>query len=194
MTPGALLSRIARERRRWLVPLGIAALVNVGVYALVIYPLSLKVAASERRAASSRQQLASVEREDRTTKTTVGRAAQADTDLKQFYTQTLPGSVEAARRMTYARLAELADDNGVVIERRNYDLDATYKGQLRKLTIGMALVGEYPDIRAFIHELETSPEFIVIEDVTLSEGAQPDAPLSVSMQLATYFSGAPNGV
>ncbi len=159
MTPGALLSRIARERRRWLVPLGIAALVNVGVYALVVYPLSLKLlAASERRAALSRQQLASVEREDRTTKTTVGRAAQADTDLKQFYTQTLPGSVEAARRMTYARLAELADDNGVVIERRNYDLDATYKGRLQKLTIGMALVGEYPDIvRAFIHELDTAP-------------------------------------
>ena len=128
MTPGALLSRIARERRRWLVPLGIAALVNVGVYALVVYPLSLKVAASERRAASSRQQLASVEREDRTTKTTVGRAAQADTDLKQFYRRRCQVPSRRARRMTYARLAELADDNGVVIERRNYDLRRDLQG------------------------------------------------------------------
>lgn len=194
MTGSALLMRVLQEHRRWLVPLGIAALVNVGVFALVVYPLSLKVGASERRAATSRQQLAAVERDERATKTTVGRAAQADTDLRQFYTEMLPDSVEAARRMTYARLAELADDNGLVIERRSYDLDIAHRGRLKKLKISMALVGEYTDIRAFIHDLETAPEFIVIEDLALTEGGQPGAPLSVVVQLATYFSESRNGV
>ena len=49
------------------------------------------------------------------------------------------------------------------------------------------------DIRAFLHALETSPEFIVIEDVSLSEGANAGAPLSLAVQLATYYAGAPDG-
>ena len=47
-----------------------------------------------------------------------------------------------------------------------------YRGRLHKLKINMALSGEYRDIRAFLHALETAPEFVVIEDVSLSEGAQ----------------------
>jgi hypothetical protein len=95
--------------------------------------------------------------------------------------------------MTYARLAQLADEHGVVILRRNYDLDTTYRGRLQKLKIGMALSGEYRDIRAFLHALERAPEFIVVEHVALSESGQRDAELSVTVQLATYFAGGAGG-
>ena len=30
--------------------------------------------------------------------------------------------------------------------------------------------GDYADIRRFIHQLETAPEFVVIEDVALAQG------------------------
>ena len=59
--------------------------------------------------------------------------------------------------------------------------------------IDMALEGDYGDIRAFVHALETSAEFIVIEDIRLAEGQAPDAPLSLSMRLSTYFRGDPGG-
>ena len=95
--------------------------------------------------------------------------------------------------MSYAKLASLADHHGLVIERRSYDRDTGYRGRLHKLKINMALSGEYRDIRAFLHALETSPEFVVIEDVSLSEGANPGAPLAVAVQLATYYAGAPDG-
>ena len=193
MTLGALFRRVLAERRRLLVPLAIAAVGNVALYALVVYPLSLKVGVSEERAAAARQQVQNAERDELATKVTVTRAAQADTDLRTFYTQMLPDSVEAARRLTYARLARLADEHGIVIERRTYDLDTTYKGRLQKLRIVMALSGDYADIRTFVHELETAPEFIVIEDVALRETTQDEAGLSVTVTLATYFAGAPGG-
>jgi Tfp pilus assembly protein PilO len=193
MTMGALVARVLVERRRVLLPLGIAALVNLGVYALAVYPLSLKVASSERRAVTARAQLQAAEREDATTRTVLERAEQADADLQKFYRDTLPSSVEGARRMSYAKLASLADHHGLVIERRSYDRDTGYRGRLHKLKINMALSGEYRDIRAFLHALETSPEFVVIEDVSLSEGANPGAPLAVAVQLATYYAGAPDG-
>ena len=193
MTAPSLLARVLVEWRRVLVPLGVAAAVNVGVYALAVYPLSLKVAASERRAAAARAELQAAERDQATTQVSLGRAEQADADLQRFYRDTLPASIEGARRMSYAKLATLADHHGLVVERRSYDRDTGYRGRLHKLNIRMALSGEYRDIRAFLHALETSREFLVIEDVSLSEGVRPGAPLSVAVDLATYYTGEPDG-
>jgi hypothetical protein len=193
MTAPSLLARVLVEWRRVLVPLGVAAAVNVGVYALAVYPLSLKVAASERRAAAARAELQAAERDQATTQVSLGRAEQADADLQRFYRDTLPLSIEGARRMSYAKLATLADHHGLVVERRSYDRDTGYRGRLHKLNIRMALSGEYRDIRAFLHALETSREFLVIEDVSLSEGVRPGAPLSVAVELATYYAGEPDG-
>jgi Tfp pilus assembly protein PilO len=193
MTTRDLLARVMVEHRRVLVPLGIVALINVGLYGLLVYPLSLKVEASERRAAAARAQLAAADADDRNTRATVARAEQASGDLQKFYRELLPSGVESARRMTYAKLANLADEHGLTIARRTYDPDDTYKGHLRKLSIRMSLTGEYRDIRQFLHALETSPEFIVIEDVSVAEGSEPGAPLAVSVRLATYFAGAADG-
>jgi Tfp pilus assembly protein PilO len=193
MTVSSLLARVLVERRRVLLPLGIAALVNLGVFVLVVYPLSLKVTTSERRGAAARTQLQAAERDERTTRAALARAEQANTDLGRFYRDTLPSNVEGARRMSYAKLASLADRHDLVVQRRSYDRDLAYRGRLRKLKISMTLSGEYRDIRAFLHELEASPEFIVIEDVSLGEGVRPGSPLSLSVQLATYFGGALDG-
>lgn len=192
MTTMALVARVARERRRILVPLAIAAVANLAVYALVVYPLSMRVAASERRAVAARAALQAAEQDGRQVQSTLGRAGQADTDLRRFYADTLPASLEGARRMSYARLAEVADEHGLVIERRSYDRDINYRGQLQRLRIGMTLSGEYRDIRAFIHDLEAGPEFLVIEDVSLTEGAQGSG-VVVAVQLATYFAPPAGG-
>lgn len=194
MNAPSLLTRVLVEWRRVLLPLGVAVVANLAVYVLAVYPLTLKVAASERRAVTARAQLRAAEREEATTRLSLLRAEQADRDLQRFYRQTLPRGVEGARRMSYAKLATLADHHGLVVERRSYDRDSGYRGRLHKLNIRMSLSGEYPDIRAFLHALETSPEFIVIEDVTLGEGASTGAPLSVSVKLATYYAGEPDGV
>ena len=50
----------------------------------------------------------------------------------------------------------------------------------------MVLQGEYRDVRRFIHKLETAPEFVVIESVTLVQGEK-NAPLILTVKLSTYY-------
>jgi|KBSMisStaDraftv2_1062788.scaffolds.fasta_scaffold104825_3 hypothetical protein len=184
-----LLARVASEHRRVLVPLGILAVVNIGVLALAVYPLSLKVAASQRRADAAAGRLAQVEHEVSRVHATLATTEQADKDLARFYVDVLPRDVSAARHQTYAHLAGLADEHNLVVTRRTYAIDEAYKGRLQRLQIAMVLTGEYPDIRDFIYALETSPEFVVIEGVTVAEGARLESGLTVNLQLATYFRG-----
>jgi Tfp pilus assembly protein PilO len=56
-----------------------------------------------------------------------------------------------------------------------------------RLKVTMDLAGSYADIRDFIHEIEASPEFVVIDDVGLTEGVQSDRALRLTLQLSTYF-------
>jgi len=114
---------------------------------------------------------------------------QADKDLARFYADVLPRDVSAARHQTYAHLAALADEHNLAVARRTYAIDDSYKGRLQRLQIAMVLTGEYADVRDFIYALETSPEFVVIEDVSVAEGARLESGLTVNLQLATYFRG-----
>jgi hypothetical protein len=42
-------------------------------------------------------------------------------------------------------------------------------------------------MRDFIYQLETAPEFVVIDNVQLAEGADRDGSLVVTLDLSTYF-------
>jgi hypothetical protein len=189
MTLRSLLARVGSDYRRLVVPLGLLAIVNVALFGLAVYPLTLKVAASQRRAEAANAQQRQAERDAAAVHSTLTITEQADRDLARFYTSVLPPDVSGARRLTYARLAELADTHNLTVNRRTYAIDASYKGRLQRLGIEMALTGEYADIRDFIYALETSPEFVVIEDVSLAEAARSEAGITVNLRLATYFKG-----
>jgi Tfp pilus assembly protein PilO len=51
------------------------------------------------------------------------------------------------------------------------------------------LSGTYADMRAFIHQLETAPEFVVIDNVELTEGAEGGV-LGLTLELSTYYRNA----
>ena len=51
----------------------------------------------------------------------------------------------------------------------------------------MLLSGAYRDIRRFIHALETAPEFVVIEEIVLSQGDETEAGEVLSLVLSTYY-------
>jgi hypothetical protein len=60
---------------------------------------------------------------------------------------------------------------------------------LTRLRITMQLSGTYAEIRSFLHQLETAPEFVVVDNVELAEGADAGA-LTVTLELSTYYRGA----
>jgi hypothetical protein len=189
MTPSLAL-RIAGERRAVLLPLAALAVVNVLLYAFVVYPLSLRVSALEGRAGDAERGRLLAEQEYAAARAMVTSRDQADVELQKFYRDVLPADLTGARRITYARLAQLASDTNLTHGRRSYEEDARHRGTLRRLRIRMELEGEYASVREFLHRLETSREFVVIERIGLVEGTGDNAPLRLSLELATYFQGA----
>ena len=51
----------------------------------------------------------------------------------------------------------------------------------------MLLSGAYRDIRRFIHALETAPEFLIIEEIVLSQGDETETGEVLSLVLSTYY-------
>jgi Tfp pilus assembly protein PilO len=190
---GDLVQRILAERRGVIVPLALVALVNLGFYALAVYPLSLKVSASEQRAVAARAQLAVADRENKDVRSTLRLTEQASKDLGRFYDDILPADLTIARRQTYEHLAALAREHNLAIPRRAYRVDEGYKGRLERLNIGMELTGDYADMRDFIYDLETSPEFVAIEGIALAEDTQKQDALTLSLSLSTYYRGGERG-
>ena len=56
----------------------------------------------------------------------------------------------------------------------------------------MVLSGEWESIRQFIYDVESASEFVIIDDVTLSQN-DPGKPLTLTLELSTYFRLGSNG-
>ena len=114
--------------------------------------------------------------------------SQADTELKKFYEEVLPLDLSGARRITYLPIVQLAEDANLQTVRLSTDYAAIRESSLTKLTQTAVLTGEYSDIRRFIYELETRPEFIAIENLGLSQTENDTSrAITVTLQIATYF-------
>jgi hypothetical protein len=95
--------------------------------------------------------------------------------------------------MTYASLPALARKTNVRYEARTTSVDAVDRDRrLGRMTIRMALEGDYEKLREFVYELERAPEFVIIDDVTLTEAGSSES-LSLTINLSTYYRLGPNG-
>ena len=112
---------------------------------------------------------------------------QADAELRTFYDEVLPQGLVGARGITYPRLAALAKRSNLVMERRSSAPDEEEDRRLGRLRTTMLLAGEYRSIRRFIHELETSAEFIVIEEILVNQREDVGSPLVLTLGVSTYY-------
>jgi Tfp pilus assembly protein PilO len=181
------LSRIAREHRAALVPLGIVLAINVVLLLVVVLPLSRRVAANEQRAETAARAEAVAEAEFRKAEAIRDGKARATTDLDRFYREVLPADVAHARRIVQSKTMRLAAAHDVQHQRGTSDTEQLRESSLERLTYAMSLSGAWDDIRGFIYELETAPEFVVIDNIVLAEGSDTNAPLSLSVELSTYY-------
>ena len=182
-----LTQRIYNEKRRLILPLIVAIAANVVAYAVVVFPLGRQVAAADQNMRNQREMLRRARLDFESARATVSGKQQADASLRQFYTDVLPPTASAAQRVTYLRLAELARDANVHLERGANAIVHEKNSTLSKLSTSYTLSGEYRDVRSFIYSLETAPEFVVLENVSLSSDQQAERGLSVQIDVATYF-------
>jgi hypothetical protein len=114
----------------------------------------------------------------------------------------LPANLVAVRRLTYGPLIDLAERSNVQYVRRTYgsaSADSTRdgetavrEGRLTRITIRMVFQGSYEDLRNFIYQLETAPEFIIVDEVALTESSTDQQALTLT--LSTYFKSSDDGV
>lgn len=179
--------RVLGEKRRLIIPLGVAFAINVALYAIVVYPLATKVAGGEQAAQASSAALEAAKRDYAAARATVAGKGQADEELRKFYNDVLPPDISGARRITFLRMEQLARQCNLRLERETSEPKPERDSQLVKFTYTAALSGEYRNIRRFIHELETAPEFLVLENVELSQSETENRGLNVNVQIATYY-------
>ncbi len=180
-------ARVLREQQRWLIPLTAIIVINIGVLLGVVLPMARSVDAGERRGTVAAKSLADATTDFKDAQATRDGQAQATTDLATFYKQVLPTDVASARRITHVKLSQMARAHEVTFERSQANIEDLKDSQLDRLQMSYELAGNWDDIRKFIYEIETGEEFIVIDNVLLAEGADGNAPLSLTLEVSTYF-------
>ena len=183
----SLIRRILIEKRLPITVVAGAIALDVGLYVFAVYPWTIKVANAEQRATSAARALVSVQQNYVTILATAETKEQVHAELHDFYVNVLPRDLPAARSITYQRLSELAADYMLVLERRRSVSQQDDGTGLTKLRTTMLLAGEYQNIRDFIYALETSPEFIIIEEVALSRKGEGALLLTLTLGISTFY-------
>ena len=188
MSDSALGRRVLREHRRLVMPLAITLAVNLLVYGFIVRPLADRVANIAERDATADQTLAVARAEHAAATGTLTGKDRASQELARFYKEVIPQDHAAARRLTHTRIPQIAKQFNVEFFSRTVSPPASARdSSLVRYTEKVELAGRYRDVRAFIHELENAPEFVVIDDISLSEEDAEGGVLSLTMQLSTYY-------
>ena len=182
-----LWKRILVEKRVWLIPLALGIIANIAVYLLVVYPLAVKSAGAEDRAAAATLGLQAAERDLAAAHGLVAGKTRAEQELSTFYDKVLPTDLPSARRLTYATLPLVARKSNVKFVDRRINVEPVKKdSQLGILRIETQWQGDYASLRRFIYELESAPAFVIIDNVTLAQ-FEADKPLELTLTLSTYY-------
>ena len=187
-----LLTRILHEKRTPITVVAIILAFDVLLYVLWVYPLSTRASRAETRAAQAMEQRVQAQVTHAAVSATSANKTNADSELQGFYTDVLPSGLAGARIISSPFLVKLAEDTNLVLERRTSVPEKERESLLARLRITMVLAGEYEDIRQFIYELETAPEFILIEEVVLSQGDESEEELVLTLGLSTYYWAGPD--
>ena len=185
-------ARIVSDHRRVLVPLSAVLVINLVVLVAVVLPLRRSVASGDASARTSSQALAQAAADFKDAEATRKGQGQARKDLERFYKDVLPADVSAARRLTNLKLGQMVRQHDVNFQRSASSPESSRDSELERLKISYALSGDWEDIRLLIHDIETGPDFVVIDNVVLQEGSQASAPLSLTLDLSTYYRVGPH--
>lgn len=184
-----LVRRVLAENRKGLIVLGAGLVLNVLIYAFGVYPLSQRVAnVTERNQTAARALTAARVEHGQAAGALTGKD-RAVSELATFYTSVLPQDLAGARRLTHLRLAQLARMHNLRYGRAQSEPVANKDSKLVQLKTELTLGGSYAGVRAFLHSLETAPEFVVIDNVALTESNDAGDRVELALLLSTYYRG-----
>ena len=154
-----------------------------------VYPLERRVDQARALNAGTSRELDDVQAIYEKVRARLEREELATADIESFYAEILPKDLPTARDIAYVKLADLAAAKNLVMERRNTQSVLDEFGGLVRLQTDMLLAGQWVDIRSFIATLEGGSDFLVIEDIVLSQREDRAAPVALAIEVATYYRG-----
>jgi Tfp pilus assembly protein PilO len=175
------------EHRRLALGMAVVAVLNVAVYFLAVRPLAFRVATIEDRDRQAEQMLVAAKAESQAVSGALTGKERAIKELAAFYQTVLPKDLAGARRLTHLRLAQHARESGLKFERFSFDPEPVKGSDLTRVKGEMVLTGTYGEVRKFVHKVETSKDFVVLDDLSLAEGTATGTELVVTLKLSTYF-------
>jgi Tfp pilus assembly protein PilO len=181
-----LLRRIVHEHRRAVVMIAAGLALNVLLYLIVVRPWNQSVANIEQRTLAAEQARAAAQTEFNRANGTLTGKDRATQELTRFYNEVLARDLSRARQLTYGRVQRLARDHRLAYQGSRYEPIEERGSSLVKLKVNVELTGSYNNMRSFIHAIETAPEFVVIENISLAEGSN-EGSLRLAMDLSTFF-------
>jgi hypothetical protein len=185
-----LARRVFAENRKPIIWLAAGLAVNVLVYAFGVYPLSQRVANVSQRNDTAAQALAAARLENEQASGALTGKDEAMTKLAKFYTEVLPPTLASARQLTHLRLAQMARMHNLRYGRASSEPVLGKESKLTQLKVDLSLGGSYAGVRAFLHDLETAPQFVVIDNVVLAESDSDDR-VELTLALSTYYRSTP---
>jgi Tfp pilus assembly protein PilO len=186
MTRGPLVRRVITEHRRAVIALAVALVLNLLGYMFLVMPLSRQVADVAGRDERAARALLNARMDHNQATGTLTGKDRASTELATFYKDVLPSDVASARRLVYLRLHQLAREAGLRYVRGTNETAEERSSTLVRLKSEIELAGSYASMRTFIHRLETAPEFVVIDNIELTED-DAGSDLKVKLNLSTYY-------
>ena len=187
------LRRIFEEKRSLVIPVLGGLALNAVLLVGVVYPLRARERSTEARAYTAAQQLRAAEREDAGARALEQGRDRNKVALKAFYTDVLPASLAQARQATFLRLTQLAEQHNLEQSRRSTDSKQDRDSTLARLQISMTLRGNYNDLKRFIYQVESGSDFIVIDSIAIRQGTEANAPLTLALDLSTYYQAEADG-
>jgi type IV pilus assembly protein PilO len=174
-----------RESRKTLMPIVVAlALLDLGCVGYLLSAAGRSRQALKREYSQMRDQLAAKQQEVLPTRGMDQKLVQASKDIDSFYDHRLPARYSAISD----ELGKIAADTGVHYSGVKYDEKDAPIGGLRKLSIEIALSGDYLQEVKFINALERDPMFFLVDGITLGEQ---QGNVRLQLKLETYLrSGA----
>ena len=111
---------------------------------------------------------------------------QAQTDLKTLRIEVL--STRQRRMVDVQReLAQLCKQFNIDLDGVRYENEILEAEELERFGMVVPLEGGYRNLRKFLQAVESSPRFLLVEQVELGQSQEGGGKLELSITLATYF-------
>ena len=182
-----LVRRVFTEKRAWVASVMGLFLANLVIYGFVVYPGASRLAVAKDRALGAEDLLGEARENVEAATRQTEEWMESDRQLKRFYEEVLPQNLREAQTSLSSLFDRVADRAGLVVESRIITADPERDSELGRLSTTMVLSGRYEDIRRFLFEVETSGDFILIEEVFVAKVDQAGQSLVLNLSASTYF-------